>query len=97
MVSGYKFLTFRLHLWQASSEVAVSTVVSQVPKVGFCFPTFFFKFKLEVIYCVYLTLFAKCYQYFKLYEAANIANSMLLFMLNILDEISILIYFEVRR
>ena len=29
VVSGYKFLMFRLHLWQASSEVAVSTVASE--------------------------------------------------------------------
>ena len=30
VVSGYKFLTFRLHLWQTSSEVAASTVASEV-------------------------------------------------------------------
>ena len=30
MVSGYKFLTFRLHLWQASLELAASTVASEV-------------------------------------------------------------------
>ena len=29
MVSGYEFLTFRLNLWQASSELAASTVVSE--------------------------------------------------------------------
>ena len=37
MVSGYEFLTFRLHLWQASSEVAASTVASEVLEVGCCF------------------------------------------------------------
>ena len=36
MVSGYEFQTFRLQLWQASSEVAASTVVSEVLGVG-CF------------------------------------------------------------
>ena len=35
VVSGYEFLRFRLHLWQASSEVAASTVVSEVMKVDF--------------------------------------------------------------
>ena len=33
VVSGYKFLTFRLHLWQTSSGVAASTVASEVPEV----------------------------------------------------------------
>ena len=36
MVSGYEFLTYRLQLWQASSEVAALTVVSEVLGVG-CF------------------------------------------------------------
>ena len=30
VVSGYKFVTFYLHQWQESSEVAASTVVSEV-------------------------------------------------------------------
>ena len=34
VVSGYKFLTFRLHLWQASSEVTASTGASEVLDVG---------------------------------------------------------------
>ena len=37
MVSGYKFLTFRLHLWQASSELAASTVASEVLDIDCCF------------------------------------------------------------
>ena len=40
VVSGYKFLTFRLHLWQASSEVAASVVNSEVPEDDSCFPTY---------------------------------------------------------
>ena len=40
MVSGYEVLTFRLYLWQASSEVAASTVVSEVMKVGFFLYTY---------------------------------------------------------
>ena len=40
VVSGYKFLTFRLHLWQASSEVAALTVVSEVLEVGFFLRTY---------------------------------------------------------
>ena len=30
VVSDYKFLTFCLHLWQASSEMTASTVASEV-------------------------------------------------------------------
>ena len=36
MVSGYKFLTFHLYLWQASSELAASEVL----EVGCCFRTY---------------------------------------------------------
>ena len=40
MVSDYEFLTFRLHLWQPSSEVAALTGASEVLKVGCCLNTY---------------------------------------------------------
>ena len=40
MVLGYEFLTFHLHLWQVSSEVAASSVVSEVMKVDFFMRTY---------------------------------------------------------
>jgi hypothetical protein len=36
MISGYEFLMFCLQPWHASSELAASTVVSEVLEVG-CF------------------------------------------------------------
>ena len=40
VVSGYKFLMFHPYLWQAYSELAASTVASEEPEVGCCFPTY---------------------------------------------------------
>ena len=40
MVSGYKFLMFHLHLWQASSVMVASVVASELLEVDSCFPSY---------------------------------------------------------